>query len=168
MCFPTDPLIRPHVVFVFFQLPCWAPPKTTSSLKKLLLKQSSMLYCQTGLVWSLSSLAANQKWMDSSQAVQLCHPDHNWSQERLLIWRSLGQGPPDYGTVEMGFSLWKAGTPWCHTSLGVWHWPFWNNSLPAPRGVKIIKRWRSSHRGTAEINPTRNHEVAGSIPGLAQ
>ena len=24
------------------------------------------------------------------------------------------------------------------------------------------------HRGAAEMNPTRNHEVAGSIPGLAQ
>ena len=23
-------------------------------------------------------------------------------------------------------------------------------------------------RGTAEMNPTRNHEVAGSIPGLTQ
>ena len=28
-------------------------------------------------------------------------------------------------------------------------------------------RW-SSRRGTAETNPTRNHEVAGLIPGLAQ
>ena len=27
---------------------------------------------------------------------------------------------------------------------------------------------RRSHLGTAEMNPTRNHEVAGSIPGLAQ
>ena len=26
----------------------------------------------------------------------------------------------------------------------------------------------SSHHGVAETNPTRNHEVAGSIPGLAQ
>jgi len=26
----------------------------------------------------------------------------------------------------------------------------------------------SSHHGTAETNPTRNHEVAGSIPDLAQ
>ena len=26
----------------------------------------------------------------------------------------------------------------------------------------------SSHRGAAEMNPTRNHEVAGSIPGLVQ
>ena len=26
----------------------------------------------------------------------------------------------------------------------------------------------SSHRGTAEMNPTRNHEVVGSIPGLVQ
>ena len=29
-------------------------------------------------------------------------------------------------------------------------------------------RNRSSHRGTAETNPTRNQEVEGSIPGLAQ
>ena len=27
---------------------------------------------------------------------------------------------------------------------------------------------RSSHRGTVETNPTRNHEVVGSIPGLTQ
>ena len=27
---------------------------------------------------------------------------------------------------------------------------------------------RSSPRGTAQTNPTKNHEVAGSIPGLAQ
>ena len=26
----------------------------------------------------------------------------------------------------------------------------------------------SSYRGTAETNPTGNHEVAGSIPGLAR
>ena len=26
----------------------------------------------------------------------------------------------------------------------------------------------SSHRGAAESNPTRNHEVAGSIPGVTQ
>ena len=26
----------------------------------------------------------------------------------------------------------------------------------------------SSHSGTAEMNPTRNHEVLGLIPGLAQ
>ena len=26
----------------------------------------------------------------------------------------------------------------------------------------------SSHDGEAEKNPTRNHEVSGSIPGLAQ
>ena len=31
------------------------------------------------------------------------------------------------------------------------------------------KGWRrSSHGGAAETNPTRNHEVAGSIPGLVQ
>ena len=33
----------------------------------------------------------------------------------------------------------------------------------------IKKMWyRSSHCGTAETNPTRNREVADSIPGLAQ
>ena len=31
--------------------------------------------------------------------------------------------------------------------------------------LKIIG---SSHRGAAEMNPTRNHKVVGSIPGLAQ
>ena len=27
---------------------------------------------------------------------------------------------------------------------------------------------KSSHCGTAELNPTRNYEVEGSIPGLSQ
>ena len=33
---------------------------------------------------------------------------------------------------------------------------------------KKKKKDRSSHFGTVEKNPTRNCEVAGSIPGLAQ
>ena len=40
-----------------------------------------------------------------------------------------------------------------------------------PTGSKKIKNhWSlwSSHRGTTETNPTRNHEVAGLIPCLAQ
>ena len=31
---------------------------------------------------------------------------------------------------------------------------------------KMLKM--SSHRGAAKTNPTRNYEVVGSIPGLAQ
>ena len=31
-----------------------------------------------------------------------------------------------------------------------------------------IKEFWSSHQGAAAMNPTRNHEVAGSIPGFAQ
>ena len=34
--------------------------------------------------------------------------------------------------------------------------------------ISFKDRYWSSHRGTAEMNPTRNHEVEGSIPGLAQ
>ena len=33
---------------------------------------------------------------------------------------------------------------------------------------KMRMTFWSSHRGTAEMNPTRNHEIVGSIPGLAQ
>ena len=32
---------------------------------------------------------------------------------------------------------------------------------------KLFQIW-SSHHGAAETNPTRNHEVVDSIPGLAQ
>ena len=35
------------------------------------------------------------------------------------------------------------------------------------KAEKKKKKW-SSHCSTAETNPTRNHEVAGSIPGLPQ
>ena len=47
--------------------------------------------------------------------------------------------------------------------------------LPHAMGVAIKTKnknkntdSRSSHRGTAEMNLTRNHEVMDSIPGLAQ
>ena len=33
--------------------------------------------------------------------------------------------------------------------------------------LNLDLKW-SSRRGAVEMNPTRNHEVAGSIPGLAQ
>ena len=37
-------------------------------------------------------------------------------------------------------------------------------------GLRLVKNayCRSSHCGAAETNPTKNHEVAGLIPGLAQ
>ena len=36
------------------------------------------------------------------------------------------------------------------------------------RKLKKKRKWRSSRPGTMETNPIRNHEIAGSIPGLAQ
>ena len=36
------------------------------------------------------------------------------------------------------------------------------------KSVKEKGPGRSSHRGAAETNPTRNQELSGSIPGLAQ
>ena len=38
----------------------------------------------------------------------------------------------------------------------------------APVKMAIIKKLRSSCHGAAEMNPTKNHEVEGLIPGLAQ
>ena len=38
---------------------------------------------------------------------------------------------------------------------------------PEVKQIKNLGPW-SSRRGTAEMNLTRNHEVVGSIPGLAQ
>ena len=34
--------------------------------------------------------------------------------------------------------------------------------------ISFQKSYGSSHSGTVEMNPTRNHAVAGLIPGLAQ
>ena len=44
-------------------------------------------------------------------------------------------------------------------------WSF--SLLHYPLPIITSKMW-SSHRGAAEVNPTRNHEVSGSIPGLAR
>ena len=41
------------------------------------------------------------------------------------------------------------------------------STLPVPHLLRNKHVW-SSHRGAAEVNPTRNNEVAGSVPGLAQ
>ena len=35
------------------------------------------------------------------------------------------------------------------------------------RGLRVNLGW-SSHRGAVEMNLTRNHEVAGSTPGLTR
>ena len=44
-----------------------------------------------------------------------------------------------------------------------------NKDINKTKTVQIKTRdHQSSHRGTAETNPTRNHEVMGSTPGLAQ
>ena len=49
--------------------------------------------------------------------------------------------------------------------------------IPIPNYAQLLQKnsksilskfsFRSSRHGAAEMNPTRNHEVAGSIPGLA-
>ena len=45
------------------------------------------------------------------------------------------------------------------------------SSVAVNRGVQVSFQntdFRSSHCGAAEMNPTRNREVAGLIPGLVQ
>ena len=46
----------------------------------------------------------------------------------------------------------------CLTQSGHWTSP----------GTDVESRSWRSHRGTGEMNPTRNHEVVCSIPGFAQ
>ena len=41
-------------------------------------------------------------------------------------------------------------------------------SITSKGSVKFNSKSRSSHCGTAETNPTRNHEILGLIPGLTQ
>ena len=72
---------------------------------------------------------------------------------------------------------------WCCCGCGVGRWlqlpldPWPGNLHMAYVGAalemakrqkkkKLRRKTRSSHRGTMETNPTRNHEVVGSIPGL--
>lgn len=64
---------------------------------------------------------------------------------------------------EGSHTLHKGGKPQNtpHLALGIhvgWGWGVLNSH----------KMDGSSHRGAAETNPTRNHEVAGSISGLTQ
>ena len=76
-----------------------------------------------------------------------------------------------------------------HSGLRIWHCctcgigcSYCSHLIPGPRNFHMLQVqpkakkklclnhtlvW-SSHRGTAETNSTRNHEVAGSTPGLDQ
>ena len=38
----------------------------------------------------------------------------------------------------------------------------------SPKAIEIKNKNRSSHRGAAETNPTRNHEVVGLVLGFDQ
>ena len=44
---------------------------------------------------------------------------------------------------------------------------YMTSELSNSRTFSDLGQW-SSHHGAAEMNPTRNHEAAGVIPGLAQ
>ena len=44
----------------------------------------------------------------------------------------------------------------------------YTHSVKRLNKILIFKSSGNSRRGTAETNPTRNHEVADLIPGLAQ
>ena len=54
----------------------------------------------------------------------------------------------------LGWLLWHGFDPWPRNVCISWAWPI--NNL----GVAVVAQWLT--------NPTRNHEVAGSIPALAQ
>ena len=80
---------------------------------------------------------------------------------RMAVWEQNGCG-------------WIWGFPsWWHSWLGTeaeaaqHHWKILSWTLLDPDKNKNSKIQSSCH-GTAETNPTRNHEVVGSIPGLAQ
>ena len=53
----------------------------------------------------------------------------------------------------------------CQTHRTVY---LWYVDFTLIRSIKNRFRLWSSRLGTVEMNPTRNNEVAGSIPGLAQ
>ena len=55
-----------------------------------------------------------------------------------------------------------------HTGLRIWHCcSCGSDVIPGP-GTSMYHGCGSFHCGTAETNPTRNHEVAGLITGLTQ
>ena len=58
---------------------------------------------------------------------------------------------------DLAFILWQWSPSWAHCLL----------SLPSSQTVLKIES-RSSRPGAVVNKSTRNHEVAGSVPGLAQ
>ena len=101
-----------------------------------------------------------------------CHP--GGCRKRAIRWQRTG-------------SLWKMsrGMLVQHTSLGPGHLScaksfqlmgdFFSIGTYTHVHIRLlelvwfqINLYHSSHRGSVETNPTRNHEVVGSVPGLTQ
>ena len=97
--------------------------------------------------------------MDSSQPVQLYHPDQNLGQERLLTWRSLSLGPPDYGMGEVDFLLSKAVTPCRNNYTGGKTFNFLKQQLDNSVGSKNNKNGVSYKHGI-EISLSGNKQIA--------
>ena len=108
-------------------------------------------------------------------------------QEKVCTWVECGcSGISDWGRVDKDYLfsfIYMHTHTHTHTYVymffkfkikpraGDFHfWPRWTNREQIYLPLKTTeKNWtRSSHCGTVETNPTRNHEVSGSIPGLAQ
>ena len=95
------------------------------------------------------------------QSAKGLHPSHSQGLSRvsqMVIRRPAG--------------LDHVGGPWLLKEMGAWVGEGAGRTICSCSAtcscLQIKRRKRSSHCGAVEMNPTRNHEVEGSIPGLSQ
>ena len=83
----------------------------------------------------------------------------------LMLGAVVAMRPPLHG-LQTNLAVWP---PWCCRRVSCCYQTRVTH-LPLKVWVQVLLRTKSrrcSRRGTVEMNPTRNHEVAGLIPGLA-
>ena len=85
-----------------------------------------------------------------------------------MLFKTLWGGPlvvwwfkdPVLSLQWLGLQLWHGFNPWPSTCQGCGQNNFFFFNKNKTLGVPIVAQWL--------MNPTRNHEVAGLIPGLTQ
>ena len=149
MYFPTDPDIRSHVSFAFFQYSCWVPHLPPTHLPTLPWTTSFL----QNYFWSRAPFAIIRLvWCDHCPAWLLMKNEWTVHSQLSLPPRAQpGLGGATNGEISacgpQSMALWKwtfyspkQGPPWYHTSTGGVPFNFLKQQSAKSVGSKIIKR----------------------------
>ena len=158
---------------------CNKPPEKHNGLKNnslflphLWLSPVGWFICLTWCSWVLMCFHWAESWAGAETSKKDSHPPgtagifSHWVQVSYSIAAGFQKGTfqelkSQCASTFQGFCLHPANVLLATVSYMTKSKSMWE------RTTQEYECW-SSRRGAAEMNPTRKHEVAGSIPGLAQ